>query len=93
VYASGTSSGIQELNAHEAHDAPPILLCAHARRLTRRERKLLACLISCMSLSPILSEFLRNIDFDVPYYDPGLIIAKHLKVLPVQFCPNLVCSH
>jgi len=46
-----------------------------------------------MSLSPILSEFLRNIDFDVPYYDPGLIIAKHLKVLPVQFCPNLVCSH
>ena len=55
LYASRTSSGIQELNADEAHDATPILLCAHVRRLTRCERTLLACLISCMFLSPILS--------------------------------------
>jgi hypothetical protein len=49
--ASRTSCGIQELNADEAHEALPILLCAHARRLTWRETSLLACVISCMFLS------------------------------------------
>ena len=44
---------------------PPILLCARPRRSTWRERSHLACLISCMlCLSPILTEFHRNMDFE-----------------------------
>ena len=93
LYASRTSSGIQELNADEAHDVPPILLCAHARRLTRSERTLLTCLISCMFLSPILSAFLRNKDVDILDYDLGFIITKHRKAPPVQCFPNMVCLH